>query len=62
MIKDCTEDRLLILRSIQKVSRPDASSSIDKSGMGYPTVDEIMKLSDVYYGPPKVRVLWHGSI
>lgn len=61
MIKDCIEDLMFILRTTAKQPRREVSSN-DKGSMGYPTVDEIMKLADVYYGPLKVSRPLHGSI
>jgi hypothetical protein len=62
MIKDCTEDHMMILNSIRKAPRPLSPHPLDKGNMGYPTVEEVMKLSDVYYGPLKMSRPLHGSL
>lgn len=68
MIKDCEEDRyfLMLIRGRKfnddkPKHRPDSRTK--NLGHGIPTVEEVDRFSDLYYGPPKVwsRPL-HGSI
>lgn len=63
MTKDCLEDHMMLLAWLKKNRKPPQKPhDIDANASGFPTVDQIMQTSDVFYGPLKIKVLWHGSV
>lgn len=55
MIKDCLEDTMFLKNARAKyVRKPEDERSFTKNmGGGIPTVEEVEKTADLYYGPPK---------
>lgn len=54
MIKDCIEDYLMLLALHRRdLHKPQ----LNVPPTGLPTVEEVEKISNVYYGPPKVNAL-----
>jgi len=70
MTKDCLEDEAFLqahpsvfgIRPIRFVDNGKPRLHATTLGHGVPTVDEVREVSDFYYGPPKLMVLWHGLI
>jgi hypothetical protein len=55
MIKDCLEDYMFLLNASRKPAKQEgpATAGRKNTGGGFPTVEEVERVADLYYGPPK---------